>query len=92
MMYMSSQLPITKERAKKMPCLSIFLNPLPALQGPLFSARCSWASPSMKYSILRNTISISTVCGHSQPHHTRPNTAVNSTIMMKTVMSSRAKM
>ncbi len=56
-----------------MPCLRNFLKIFPAFHGAAFKARCSGASPSMAYSILRKTISIITVCGQAQPHQSRPN-------------------
>jgi hypothetical protein len=42
----------------------------------------------MKYSILRKTISIITVCGHAQPHHNRPNAVVK--MMMPVINTSMA--
>ena len=65
---------------------------LPAVQGALSRARCWCESPSMRYSILRKTISISTVCGQVQPHQSRPKAAVNMMMPVTKISRATAKM
>ena len=45
--------------------------------GIAFNCFCCAASPSIQYSILRNTISIKMVCGQAHPQKILPNTTVN---------------
>src|SRR5687768_7242788 len=68
------------EITKNMECLLSFLTILSVVHGDFFNAFCSFLSPSMKYSILLNTISMKIVCGHAHPHHNLPKTDVNNTI------------
>ena len=45
----------------------------------------------MRYSILRNTNSITTVCGQAQPHQTRPKAAVKMTMPVIPTSAAMAK-
>ena len=76
--------------AKKMACFKPFLSTFSSVNGPSLRARCLRASPSIQYSILRNTSSINTDCGHAQPQNNRPKTAVNRTIKTINVSMARA--
>ena len=61
----------------------IFFLIFSAVQGAFFSNFCLAASPSIRYSTFRNSISIKMVCGQTHPQNKRPNAAVNKT--MKTI-------
>ena len=64
-------------------CLIAFFRIFSPVHGPLFNKRCLAASPSIRYSTLRKSISIKIVCGQTHPQNKRPNAAVNKT--MKTI-------
>ena len=63
-----------------------FLIILSCVHGALSRRRWAFASPSIQYSMRRNTISMNNVCGHIQPHHTRPNTTVKRITKTKKVI------
>jgi len=84
--------PITKESPKNTPCLISFLTVFRKVQGAASSARCAAASPSMKYSIFLNTISMSNVCGQVQPHQRRPKAAVKTKMLVRKRSVAKAKM
>ena len=54
---------MTNESPKKIACLAILRINFRLLHGAEARARCSAASTSRAYSIFRNTISMSSVCG-----------------------------
>ncbi len=61
-------------------CLLPFFINLSVVHGAFASAFCLLASPSIKYSIFLNTISMKMVCGQVHPHQSLPNTEVNKTM------------
>lgn len=80
------------ERARKISCLESLRKILRPDQGAAARALCSWASPSIQYSILRKTISMRSVWGQVQPHHSRPKAVVKTMIPMKKMSIATAKM
>ena len=91
MMYASNVFPTMNDSTKKIVSFEVFLPIFSAVQGAAARRFCSSASPSMRYSILRNTISIITVCGQVQPHQSRPNAVVNRIIPVRKSSTATAK-
>ena len=83
---------MTNDSPKNTACLDSFFAVFAAVHGAASRARCWWASPSMRYSSFRKTISIMMVCGHVQPHHRRPNAVVKIMMPAKNVSIATAKM
>ena len=77
--------------AKKITCLAVFFTTFCVVHGALFRACCCFQSPSMAYSIFRNTISMKMVCGHTHPQKSLPNTTVNSAMKTMPVMKASTK-
>src|SRR6266496_4400567 len=71
------------ESKKKARCLDDFFRILLLVPEEFFKTFCAGASPSIKYSTLRKSISIKMVCGQTQPQNKRPKAAVNK--MMNTI-------
>jgi hypothetical protein len=66
--------------------LAPFLSDFPGRPGGFVQGFLPVGVASIRYSILRNIISMKIVCGQAQPHHTRPNTTVNRMMNTKKVI------
>ena len=91
MMYAKNVFAIRNDVPQKMRCLLVFLRIFSRFHGIAFNFFWCVQSPSIQYSIRRNTISMKMVCGHTHPQKRRPYTTVNRVMKMIMMIAPMAK-